>query len=73
MEAIKKLDYDKMKENAGEFAKMLIKFEQDFKQQLTNCGDGLAIYFDIQARNDKTITVFFKDNGYVGFEVGEDE
>ena len=67
------LDYEKMKEDAGEFAKWLIKSEQEFTQEINDCDDGVASYFDIKARNDKIVTVFFKDNGYVGIEVKEDE
>ena len=65
-------DYKKMKKEAGEFAKLLIKWEQDFEQKISDCNGGLACYFDIEGRNGKTITIFFKDNGYVGFEVKEE-
>ena len=73
METNEDKDYEKMKVDAGDFAKMLIRFEQTFKQEINDCDDGLAVYFDIEARGGKTITVLFKDNGYVGFEVTKDE
>jgi hypothetical protein len=67
-----KTDYNKMKEDAGEFAKWLIKTEQTFKQEITDCDSGLAVYFDINSRDNKVVTIFFKENGYVGIEVKED-
>lgn len=72
METIDKPNYEKMKKRAGDFAKMLIDYEIEFKQQINDCDDGLAVYFDIEARNDKKITFFFKDNGYVGIEVKDE-
>lgn len=66
-------DYNKMKKEAGDFAKWLVKHEQAFSQEILDCNDGLAVYFDIETRDDKIITIFFKDNGYVGMEVKENE
>lgn len=66
-------NYTKMKEEAGEFAKLLIKWEQNFSQEINDCGDGLAVYFNIEGMDNKIITIHFKDNGYVGFGVKGEE
>lgn len=67
---MEEINYEKMKEKAGNFAAFLIDVELDFSQQIGECNDGLAVYFDVEARNGK-ITIFFKDNGYVGIEIKE--
>ena len=66
-------DYELMKKKASEFAKFCIENEWNFTQETNECDEGLAVYFDIKGRDDKIITVFFKDNGYVGIQLKEDE
>ena len=66
-------DYKLMKERAGEFAKLCIKNEWKFTQEINDCDEGVAVYFDIKGRNNKIITVFYKDNGYVGIQLKDED
>ena len=67
-------DYEKMKKEAGEFSTWLVKHEFTFKTETNECNpDGIAVYFDVEARDDKIVTFIFKDNGYVGIQLKEEE
>lgn len=64
-----KEEIKKMQKEAQEFASFLVRNEITFKSETNECDNDTAIYFDIEAKDNKKVTFFFKDNGYVGIEV----
>jgi hypothetical protein len=73
-EEITKEDYENMKKKAIEFAKILIEGEKEFKFDVNDCDEGVGAYFNIKTTEDnKIITIYFKDNGYMGIMVKEDD
>lgn len=69
----KEIDFEDIKLKASKFSNFLVENEIEFTHKADGFGDGVAVYFNIKDSNGKVITFYFKDNGYVGVEVKEDE